>query len=228
MNGFRDIELLSSHLDGQLSPSDSARLESRLKSDPQLAAAFEDLRLARGILRKVPARKSPRNFTLTRRMVGARPPLPRAYGFFRFSSALATMLLVATVALNMLSNVRIGVASFVPQGGGGYGGGGQGDSFAAQEAPAATEAPSATEAPAAEMLPLPTMAAPEAADTAREQATATPQLEAPKQPEGEVQSGLERDQVPFQIPWQLVLLAISVICGLIAYAMNRSAKQKWS
>ena len=32
MNGFRDIEQLSAYLDGQLSPSDSARLESRLAS----------------------------------------------------------------------------------------------------------------------------------------------------------------------------------------------------
>ena len=51
MNGFHDIEQLSAYLDGQLGPSDSARLESRLQSDPQLASAYDDLRATRGILR---------------------------------------------------------------------------------------------------------------------------------------------------------------------------------
>lgn len=228
MNGFRDIELLSSYLDGQLSPSDSARLESRLKSDPQLVAAFEDLRATRGILKRLPARKAPRNFTLSRKMVGAQPPLPRTYSFFRFSSALATMLLVVTVALNLLSNIGMGAASYAPQAGGGYGGGGQGDSFAAQEAPAATEAPAAADAPAVEMQPLPTMSAPEAADSAREEMTPTPQLVTPKEPQGPAESGLEQDRVAFQVSWQMILLAISVICGSIAFAMNRLAKRKWS
>ena len=59
MKNFRDIEQLSSYLDGQLSPSESARLESRLASDPELASAFNDLRAARGILRKLPVAQSP-------------------------------------------------------------------------------------------------------------------------------------------------------------------------
>ena len=92
MKNFRDIELLSSYLDGQLSPSESTRLESRISADPELADAFNDIRAARGILRKLPVRKAPRNFTLTRKMVGLKPPLPRSYSFFRFSTAFATIL----------------------------------------------------------------------------------------------------------------------------------------
>ena len=76
----RDLELLSSYLDGQLNPSDAARLESRLKTEVQLASVLNDLRATRTLLRKLPARKAPRNFTLTRKMVGQNPPLPRAYG----------------------------------------------------------------------------------------------------------------------------------------------------
>src|SRR5687767_9252500 len=104
MKGFRDIELLSSYLDGQLSPSDSARLESRLNSDPELASAFNDLRAARDILRRLPARRAPRNFTLTRKMVGAKPPMPRTYFFFRFSSAFTTLLLLITFAFNVMGS----------------------------------------------------------------------------------------------------------------------------
>src|ERR671918_1406182 len=99
----RDIELLSSYLDGQLKPSDSARLESRLASDPDLRAVLDDLRAARVLLRQLPVRKAPRNFTLTPKMVGKNPPLPRSYPAFRFVTALATMLLFFTVGLNFLA-----------------------------------------------------------------------------------------------------------------------------
>jgi anti-sigma factor RsiW len=160
MKNFRDIELLSSYLDGQLSPSESARLEARLSSDTELASAFNDLRAARGILRKLPARKAPRNFTLTRQMVGLKPPLPRSYSFFRFSTAFATVLFALTFAANALSQIPL-----IGANGGGFGmgggGGGVAESAAAPaEAPAATEepygiggGPAATEAPAA-MAPL--------------------------------------------------------------------------
>ena len=71
---FRDVELLSSYLDGQLKLSDSARLERRLSLDPDLRAVLDDLRSARGLLRQLPMRKAPRNFTLTPKMVGKNPP----------------------------------------------------------------------------------------------------------------------------------------------------------
>ncbi|HXQ33737.1 MAG TPA: hypothetical protein VN843_06980, partial [Anaerolineales bacterium] len=99
----RDIELLSAYLDGQLKPSDSARLESRLKSDPELVAVMDDLRAARNLLRRLPQRRAPRNFTLTRKMVGQNPPMPRAYPFFRFATTLATLLLFFTFGLNFLA-----------------------------------------------------------------------------------------------------------------------------
>src|SRR5258706_12657336 len=82
MNKFQDIELLYSYLDGQLTPSDSARLELRLKSYPELASALDDLRATGGILRKLPLRKAPRNFVLSSKLVGVKLPLPRTYTFF--------------------------------------------------------------------------------------------------------------------------------------------------
>lgn len=100
---FRDVELLSTYLDGQLDPSDSARLETRLKADPELRAVLDDLRRSRGLLRKLPSRRAPRNFTLSPRMAGLKPPAPRAFGALRFATALATFLLVASVAVNALA-----------------------------------------------------------------------------------------------------------------------------
>src|SRR5688572_21872934 len=148
----RDLELLSSYLDGQLSPSDSARLESRLASDRNLRAVMDDLREARSLLRRLPSRKAPRNFTLTRKMVGQNPPMPRAYSAFRFVTTLATLLLFFTVGLNFLG------PQLASQPQAGFGGGG-GDvetyaTFAAEAAPA-TEAPAAEE-PSIQLLPLPT------------------------------------------------------------------------
>ena len=70
----RDIELLSSYLDGQLSSADSARLEARLRTDPEMRSVLQDLRGARSLLRQLPMRKAPRNFTLTPKMVGRNPP----------------------------------------------------------------------------------------------------------------------------------------------------------
>src|SRR5215208_7251226 len=115
----RDLELLSSYLDGQLKPSDSARLEARLSADPNLRAVLDDLRASRGLLRQLPMRKAPRNFTLTPKMVGKNPPLPRAYPAFRFVSALATLLFCFTVGLNIF-----GTQMAAPGPNFGYGGGG--------------------------------------------------------------------------------------------------------
>lgn len=164
MKNFRDIEQLSSYLDGQLNPSDSARIESRISSDPELASVYNDLRAARGILRKLPARKAPRNFTLTRQMVGLKPPVPKSYPFFRLSSAFATILLMLTFAANY-AVPRMTVATAPAGSGGGcdpcgLGGGGGPESFNLEALPAATEAPAVaadsfaiTEAPAATEAP---------------------------------------------------------------------------
>src|SRR5678815_4083049 len=115
----RDLELLSSYLDGQLKPSDSARLEARLSTEPNLRAVLDDLRSARGLLRQLPLRKAPRNFNITPKMVGKNPPLPRTYPAFRFVTALASLMLFFTLGLNFV----VPQMAAAPQAFG-YGGGG--------------------------------------------------------------------------------------------------------
>ena len=173
----RDLELLSSYLDGQLTPSDSARLESRLKSDGGLASTLDDLRAARTLLRQLPKRRAPRNFTLTRKMVGLNPPLPRSYPAFRFATVVATLLFFFTFGINTFAPQLAQISPFGT-------GGGAPEIFsaapaAATEAPVfaeaaateapATEAPAATEAPlqsSSDLAPLPTMM-PSLEDSAR-------------------------------------------------------------
>src|SRR5689334_3850811 len=171
----RDIELLSSYLDGQLSQSDSARLETRLLTDRELRSVLRDLRSTRSALRQLPMRKAPRNFTLTPKMVGKNPPLPRAYPAFRFTTTLATILLFITFGLNFLRPQLAAAPAAFGMGGGG----GSNETYSAQapaaaatqapatQAPAATEAPTEAPIPSIGMAPLATMTLPAVADTAR-------------------------------------------------------------
>jgi hypothetical protein len=238
MNGFHDIEQLSAYLDGQLSPSDSARLESRLRSDPELASAYEDIRSSRAILRKLPSRKAPRNFTLTRKMVGLKPPLPRTYPTFRFATAFATILFAFTVAVNSLSPriAFVGVPNYGSGGGGCTGGCGGGPDTLFQQpsadSAAATDAPVVTDVPAAaEMLPAPTQQLTEESDSAAdayntERSTETPTTKEPA-PESPNQSPAQPEPFLIPITWQIALLAVMIIGALGLFIMNQFAKRKW-
>lgn len=234
MKNFRDIEQLSSYLDGQLSPSESTRLESRIASDPELASAFNDIRAARGILRKLPARKAPRNFTLTRQMVGLKPPLPRSYSFFRFSTAFATVLLVLTFAANALSQLPLGgsVSRMYGMGGGPVA---QAPVAAVTEAPAAIEAPAAAEslaatqaAPSLDMAVVPTEVLPATtnADSAPAGAPTAKEAGIPSEPQD--QPGVSAEpSVVVPVAWQVTLLVLGLVSGAVMLALRRSAKQKW-
>jgi len=222
---FRDVELLSAYLDGQLNPSDSARLETRLSSNSQLRAVMDDLREARGLLRQLPARKAPRNFTLTRKMVGLKPPLPRTYSTFRFATVFAALLLFLTFAVNGFSSRPVSFMASAPAPAYGIGGGGETESL---EAPAATEAPAAIEAPAqpsTDMQIAPTEMSPATENSAR--SAETPQA---KTGEGELldqnQAQVPNDAV-VPIGWQVGLGIVIVVCGLAAFGLRQLAVRKW-
>ena len=236
----RDIELLSSYLDGQLKPPDSARLEARLSSDPELRAVLSDLRSARGLLRQLPLRKAPRNFTLTPKMVGKNPPLPRSYPAFRFVTALASLLLFFTVGLNFVAPQLTSQSPAF-----GMGGGGAPEVFSAQApAPAATEAPAedafATEAPALEapaaeppaaLVPQPTILA---TNSEREAEQPSDKQGITGEAEATDQSQLQnvpatQDEAAPPIPpaWQLLLTGIAVLGGLVMLLMRQSAADRW-
>ncbi|HEU4745218.1 MAG TPA: hypothetical protein VFS61_08275 [Anaerolineales bacterium] len=227
----RDLELLSSYLDGQLKPSDSARLETRLASDPNLRSVLDDLRAARGLLRQLPMRKAPRNFTLAPKMVGKNPPLPRSYPAFKFVTALASLMLFFTLGLNF---VVPQMASQSPNTG--FGGGGAPDPYLAQEpaaeSAAATEAPAA-EAPAEEpsilVAPAPTQTVSPAADSA------VRELETPAEKQGVTNETDVMEQLPAQSPvqppvpqsWLIVLAGIALLGALIMLVMRQAAASRW-
>ena len=227
----RDVELLSAYLDGQLKPSDSSRLEARLKSDAELVSVMDDLRAARNLLRRLPQRRAPRNFTLTPKMVGQNPPMPRAYPLFRFATTIATLLLFFTFGLNFLAPQ---LAS-APVGGFGGSGGGS-DLFAAEEqAPAAAESSIATEAPAATEPP-----ATEAPFASVPQATVLPTLDGDSRAaetemantgsaadEEQAKLANELPPAPVSIAWQIALAGIALIGALFMLMMRQSAFRRW-
>jgi hypothetical protein len=101
---FHDAENLSAYLDGQLSSPEVAALESRLASDPEQRAMLAKLRDARGILRRLPKRRAPRNFRLTPSNPKLRAPLPRLVPVFSYASALATFFFLGAIVLNGLQS----------------------------------------------------------------------------------------------------------------------------
>ncbi len=227
----RDVELLSAYLDGQLSPSDSARLESRIRSEPELDSVLDDLRAARALLRKLPKRRAPRNFTLTRKMVGLAPPLPRAYPAFRFATTLATLLFFITFGVNTLAPQFTSLAPAF-----GMGGGGEPEVFSVQEAPAQDAAPAAeaaTEAPlesASSLVPEVT-ALPPAEDSARV-------IDTPAAKSGEVGNAESEDQTqiasesPSPAPvvpsgWMIIFAAVALLGSILMAVMRRSSANRW-
>ena len=226
----RDLELLSSYLDGQLSSVDAARLEARLRTEPDLRSVLQDLRGARSVLRQLPMRKAPRNFRLTPQMVRKNPPLPRAYPVFRFATTLATLLLFFTFGLNILGPQ---LASQPPAFG--MGGGGAPDTFAAESA-------QADEAPAAE-LPIPVTEAPAEEPSIlmvpQTTATALAQDNARAAETASVESGVGEveEQIPPQTPaetappvspvWQWILAGMALLSALVMALMRQMSANRW-
>lgn len=228
-----DIEKISAYLDGQLSSSESAVIESRLKTDPDLASAFDDMRLARGMLRRLPKRKAPRNFMLSRKMVKANPPVPRTFSLFQFSSAFSALLLIFTFAFNYVSP-RVSYTAAPGMGIGGYGGGGGGGSdfgmgggvdmpASAQEiAPPAAEEPAPTaEAFAANSGPA------DSADATRKEGEAPDGGESLPIGGGPAQP-IQREYFIVSAQWQAAFLLIAILTGLAAFGIRWNAKRKWN
>jgi hypothetical protein len=92
----RDYELLSEYLDGELSESERAALESRLSADAELSRELAGLRETVALVKTLTPRKAPRDFTLNANVV-ARPAARRflfSSSFYSAVSAAAAVLLI--------------------------------------------------------------------------------------------------------------------------------------
>jgi hypothetical protein len=154
----RDWQEISSYLDHQLSVEAQARLEERMRSEQALQDAFDDLYRTRALLRSQPRLRAPRNFTLTREIVGKRSRTP-AYPALGLVSALASLLFIVLLVGDLLNQqtalapaqITNGLQAEVTQ-----------FKEASPNIPGALDAGEAAQAPALEAAP---MAAPAAAPT---------------------------------------------------------------
>lgn len=227
MTNFRDIENLSAYLDEQLSETESKRLKKRLETDAELDSVLNDIRSARNILKALPRRKSPRNFTLTRKMVGLKPPMPRTYPLFRLATIFATVLLVFSFSINALSPyVSFGPPQF-DFGFGGSGGGG----FSAAAAPAEEESMMFEAAPAEDTATEDTTEfLPQSAETTRIAEESNPSLK-----EAESGDSAEMLENPTEIQNEAVFPSnviftfsiISILGAISMYVIRQNAKRKW-
>jgi hypothetical protein len=97
-----DYELLSEYLDDALNAAERADLETRLKAESELRRELEALRGTVALVKSLPLRKAPRNFTLDASM--ARRPAPRR-AFFSptLVSALSAAAAVLLIGFGLLS-----------------------------------------------------------------------------------------------------------------------------
>jgi hypothetical protein len=176
-------------------------------------------------------RKAPRNFRLTPQMVGKNPPLPRAYPAFRFTTALASLLLFISLGLNFLRPQMASAPGF------GMGGGGGGAPevatsgvLAVTEAPAATEA-AAAEAPSVQMAPLGTATGAAVEDTARAMETQALKNGEASNAAG---TGLEQQAPPpastapvVSSVWQWLFAGVALISAFIMAMMRQLSINHW-
>lgn len=212
---FHDVEQLSALLDGKLSRAEAERIQDRLRSEPALQAIFADLQETRQILRRVPKRKAPRNFTLTRQMAGVKPPVPRALPTLRFASMLATFLLVFSMAANTIAP---SLRQAAPAPAFGMGGG----------APDETMGPELM-APATELEQTPTVVptgtlepTPSASDQTRIAETPTP---LPMAKAATPREGAQPGPVPFL--WQIMFLVVALGSAGMAWALRSASERAW-
>ncbi len=96
----KDWEMISAYLDESLSPAELKRIEARLESDPEYQKAFDEIAYTRRLLRSLPQKRAPHNFTLTPSTIGAKTPLriPWLQPALSFVSVAATAALVVLFA----------------------------------------------------------------------------------------------------------------------------------
>lgn len=98
----REWLLLSAYLDDQLSEKEKRQVEDLLQAKPASRIALEGLKRTRRVLKFLPVRRVPRNFTLSAEQV-RKPFLPSFSRVLSYSSALAALLLVVVLGLDLFS-----------------------------------------------------------------------------------------------------------------------------
>lgn len=94
-------ERLSDFIDNQLAPAERARVENHLAGCAQCRASLESMRWTIALVKQAPAPVTNRSFLLP--VPARREQSSFAFGFARFATALATLLLCAVIGIDLIS-----------------------------------------------------------------------------------------------------------------------------
>jgi hypothetical protein len=215
-----DAETLSAYLDGQLSAAQARQLESRLASDHGLKSALDDMRLSRRLIGRLPKRRAPHNFTLTPLMKDLTAPEPPAVWGLRSASALATLLFLASFALNRVAPLAPVTLAAAPLPANGFQGGVVGQSTTEQP-------PQSFAAPLAQAPAGATALSPQ--DLAMQTPVARAESASREAPSSEGSPARARPPGVPLVPalWQLVLAGAAVLSGVLAWDLQRRTRRQF-
>ncbi len=92
----KDWIMISAYLDNRLSPAEIEKIEIRTKNDPSFKKALEEIAYTRKMLRSLPQKRAPRNFTLSPAKTKApirNPWLQPAFKYVSIAAALITIVI---------------------------------------------------------------------------------------------------------------------------------------
>jgi len=98
----KDWLLISAFLDGRLTDAEKTAFESRVDSDSDFKTAFQELQYTRRLLRSLPQKRAPRNFTLSAEYAKKRSLKWGINRFFGLASAASAVALAAIFAWSNL------------------------------------------------------------------------------------------------------------------------------
>lgn len=99
-----DAILISAYLDGQLSPDEKQRTETRLASDPAFKQALTELAYTRRLMWSLPKKHAPRNFTISPQTVKRPVYQPWLRPALSFVSVAAAVMFVVVFGSELLLN----------------------------------------------------------------------------------------------------------------------------
>lgn len=110
----KDWLLISAFLDGRLTDVEKTTFESRLNSDADFKSAFLELQYTRRLLRSLPSKRAPRNFTLSAEYAKKRSLKWGLNRFFGLASAASAVALAAVFAFTNLFAFQAKTAAPAP------------------------------------------------------------------------------------------------------------------
>lgn len=97
----RELRILSAYLDSELSKKDQKRVERLLSDHPAASSSLENLRQVQNVIKLLPIRKVPRNFTILAEEAN-KSLIPGMAGVLRYASAVSAALLVVVLVFDFI------------------------------------------------------------------------------------------------------------------------------